>query len=571
MIFKPARFQIVLLVCFFTFFAHAQDDDIGTEVINVVRPYTPSVSDAFKIKETPSLSDSVTTQKKEVEYSIFSVPVASTFTPAKGKATTVERKRPEKVFDNYATLGFGNYTSVLGEFYSNFEISREDNVDVFFKHNSSQGGIEDVVLDDKFYNSSLDVNYTSRQRDMSYNLGVGLLHQLYNWYGIAPQNLFYADQAEETGVDHSYFGLAAKGNVTFDDMIFSEGDIMVRYFGDSYSSSEINARVQPKFVFDLGGQDVGLNVDVNYLNGSFDRSYSDPNIDIQHSYLNTGAHPYIRFQNEDFSINLGAKVVYGMDMENSESDFFIYPKVNASLKLVDEYVTVYAGADGDLLQNTYYDFTQENPFVSPTLLIAPTDMQYEGFGGIKGKFTNTISYNLRGSYKNEIAKPLFTSNPFLNPVFNPSPEGYQFGNSFGVTYDDVTTLEVFGEIQAEITTHVTLGVNASYFNYTNDMLPEAFNLPDLKASAFLNAAFSEKIFGGMSLFYVGERTDFFDTTVRTLDGYFDANIHVGYNINDQLTIFAKGSNLLSDNYEKWLNTPVQGIQALAGATYKFDW
>ncbi|MEX2349502.1 MAG: TonB-dependent receptor [Flavobacteriaceae bacterium] len=570
MIFKTARFQIVLLVCFFTFVAHAQDDDIGTEVINVVRPYTPSVSDAFKIKETPSLSDSVTTQKKEVSYTIFSVPVASTFTPAKGKATTVERKRPEKVFGNYATLGFGNYTSVLGEFYTNFEISREDNVDFFFKHNSSQGGIEDVVLDDKFYNSSLDVNYTSRQRDMSYNLGVGLLHQLYNWYGIAPENLFYAEQADDTGVDHSYFGASAKGNVTFDDMIFSEGDIMVRYFGDSYSSSEINARVQPKFVFDLGGQDVGLNFDVNYLSGSFDRTYSDPNIDIQHSYLNSGVHPYIRFQNEDFSINLGAKVVYGMDMENSDGDFFIYPKLNASLKLVDEFVTVYAGVDGDLVQNTYYDFTQENPFLSPTLAIAPTDLQYEGFGGVKGKFTNTISYNLRGSYKNEIGKPLFTTNENLISM-TASPEGYHFGNSFRVEYDDVTTLEVFGEIQAEITTNITLGLNASYFNYTTDLSEEAFNLPDLKASGFLNAAFSEKIFGGLSLFYVGERNDSFDGSVRTLDGYFDANVHVGYNINDQLTIFAKGSNLLSDNYEKWLNTPVQGIQALAGATYKFDW
>ncbi len=571
MIFKTARFQAVLLVSFFTLFAHAQDDDLGTEVINVVRPYTPSVSDAFKIEETPSLTDSVTTQKKQVDYSIFSVPVASTFTPAKGKATTVERKRPEKIFGNYATLGLGNYSSALGEFYSNFEISREDNVDFFFKHNSSQGGIEDVVLDDKFYNSSLDVNYTSRQRDMSYNLGLGLLHQLYNWYGLAPEYMAFAELADETGVNHSYIGVAAKGNLTFDDMIFSEGDVMVRYFGDSYSSSEINAQVQPKFTFDLGGQDVGLNFDVNYLNGSFDRTYFDPNIGIQHSYLNSGAHPYVRFQNDDFSINLGAKVVYGMDMENSESDFFIYPKVEASLKLVDEFVTLYAGVDGDLIQNTYYDFTQENPFLSPTLTIAPTDKQYEGFGGIKGKFTNTISYNLKGSYKNEIAKPLFVSNPLVNISLEPSPEGYQFGNSFGVEYDDVTTLEVFGEIQAEITANVTLGLNASYFNYTTDVLPEAFNLPELKASAFLNAAFSDKVFGGFSLFYVGERKDLFDSNVRTLDGYLDANIHLGYNINSQFTIFAKGSNLLGETYEKWLNTPVLGIQVLAGATYKFDW
>ena len=62
----------------------AQDDELGTETVTVVRSYTPTVSDAYKIKSLPDLNDSIVTQKKPVQYSIFSVPVASTFTPAKG-------------------------------------------------------------------------------------------------------------------------------------------------------------------------------------------------------------------------------------------------------------------------------------------------------------------------------------------------------------------------------------------------------------------------------------------------------------------------------------------------------
>ena len=74
--------------------ASAQDqDDLGTEVVNIVKPYTPTISDAFKVKETPMLNDSISTTKKKVSYSIFSVPVASTFTPAKGKAAKVEKAR----------------------------------------------------------------------------------------------------------------------------------------------------------------------------------------------------------------------------------------------------------------------------------------------------------------------------------------------------------------------------------------------------------------------------------------------------------------------------------------------
>ena len=68
-----------------------EEDNIGTETVTVVKPYSPTVSDAFKIKSSPSLNDSIMLQKKKINYSIFSVPVASTFTPAKGKASGVEK------------------------------------------------------------------------------------------------------------------------------------------------------------------------------------------------------------------------------------------------------------------------------------------------------------------------------------------------------------------------------------------------------------------------------------------------------------------------------------------------
>jgi hypothetical protein len=46
---------IVLLGTQITF-AQKKDENIGTEVVNVVKPYTPTISDAFKVKETPIFS-----------------------------------------------------------------------------------------------------------------------------------------------------------------------------------------------------------------------------------------------------------------------------------------------------------------------------------------------------------------------------------------------------------------------------------------------------------------------------------------------------------------------------------
>ncbi len=58
--------------------------------------------------------------------------------------------------------------------------------------------------------------------------------------------------------------------------------------------------------------------------------------------------------------------------------------------------------------------------------------------------------------------------------------------------------------------------------------------------------------------------------VVTLDSYFDANVNVGYHINDRFSVYARGNNLAGNNYNRWQNYPVQGIQVLGGATYKFD-
>ncbi|MBT0608850.1 TonB-dependent receptor [Aequorivita echinoideorum] len=575
---KRIVFISIIAISMFNFSLFSQEKELGTEVVNIVKPYTPTISDAFKVKETPNLNDSITTQKKEVKYSIFSVPVASTFTPAKGTATNVEKAKPIKLYDNYATLGFGNYTSVLGELYSNFEISRTDNAGFFFRHNSSQGDIDGVRLDNKYYDTSLDGNYTSRQKDATYKLDAGVEHQVFNWYGLPEDYLNFTDEMV-AGIDpqQTYLSGHAGGSIAIDDSFFEKASVNIRYLGDSFSSSEFNAILKPELSFPLETLTLKIDGDIDYLSGSFERNYENTS-EINYSFLNVGISPSVIFVNNDLTFSLGVSGFVSLDSENSETDFSLYPNINASYRLVDEILIVYAGAEGGLQQNTFYNFKEENPFVSPTLAIAPTKNLYEGFGGIKGKLSNSVGYNLRAAYGKDENRVLFQANPLK--VILPDFKGYENGNSFNVVYDDVNTLSVFGELQVAVSDKFSLGINANYFNYSTDLQAQAWNLPDLKASVFSNFNITEQLYGGASLFFVGERNDlvFSNDPVLsgtnfevTLDAYLDANVHFGYRFTERLSIFVKGSNLLSDNYEKWLNYPVQGIQGLAGATYKFDW
>jgi len=570
---------ITFMFLLVSFSNYAQEDnDLGTEVVNVVKPYTPTISDAFKVKETPSLNDSINTNKKDVKYSIFSVPVASTFIPAKGKATDLQKERAVKLYDNYATLGFGNYTSVLAEFYTNFQISRTDNFGLFLRHNSSQGGIDNIRLDDKYYDTRLDGNYTSIQRDMSFSLQAGIEHQVFNWYGF--DGLFALtedDFVNEQDVQQTYFSGYVGGDISLDDSFFEGGSATIRYLGDAYSSSEFNLKVAPKFSFPLTDFTLKIEGDIDYLMGTFKpNDYSV--LDIKYSYLNLGINPSINYVNDDLTLSLGVGAYVSLDSENSETDFFLYPKINASYRLVDELLIAYGGVEGTLKQNSFYSFKEENPYIAPGVSIAPTSELYKGFVGLKGKLSNSVAYNVRASYGKEDNKALFRSIPpggFPNTF-----EDFSYGNFFVTRYDDINTLSVFGELQVKVSDNFSFGLNGTFYSYNTDNELEAWNLPQYEASVFSDFSITEKFYGGVSIFFVGERKDllidafeFFNTeaSIVSLDSYIDANVHLGYKHNERLSFFVKGINLLGDDYQKWLNYPVLGIQAILGATYKFDW
>ncbi|WP_109299906.1 TonB-dependent receptor [Aquimarina sp. AU474] len=554
-----------------------ENETLETERVVIVKAYTPTISDAFKVKSTPVLNDSITQQKKQIRYSIFSVPVASTYTPAKGRAANIDRPKPIKIYDNYATLGFGNFTSVLAEFYSNFQINRSDNIGVYLHHNSSQGGIEDVQLDDKFYNTSLDFNYTSRNRDYTYGIEIGAEHQLYNWYGLPETPGFTPEEISAIDPQQNYYGAKLGGKLQFDDLYFKRATLKYRFFGDALSSIEHHVVTKPTFEFEVGNSLITTNFIVDYLNGNFERDI-DQALQTPNNYgiLNLGVNPSLVILRDNLTVNLGAAIYYSIDTENTDNDFFVYPKVTASYRLADDHVIAYGGLEGELHQNTYRDAVLQNPFVSPTLIIEPTNALYDAYFGLKGKISDVVSYNFRGSYLSEDEKPLFVNNTrAVIPL-----QGYDNGNSFSYRYDDVITISGYGELNFEINKKFKLGATAEYFNYESEDEQEAWNLPELKASVLLDYQINKQWFLGAQLFYVGERKDINNAIVAlpsspvptiTLDSYFDANVNVGYRLNDQLSFFVKGNNLAGENYERWVNFPVQDIQILGGVTYKFDY
>ena len=576
-------FTLVLIVQFS--FAQKKDakkdENIGTEVVNVVKPYTPTISDAFKVSETPVLDDAENNKKEIIKYNIFSFPVASTFTPSKGKAEGVEKEKQAKLFNNYATIGGGNYGALNAELFVNQELGANDYVGGMFRHLSSQGGIKDVELDDSFYDTSIDLTYGIREKGLSWNLDLGYQNQIYNWYGLPDgfeTTLTPNDRATLIlGINPQqvYNNIYVGSKIELNESIVKGASVKFNHFSDAFGSSENRFYAKPSFELNISDKLVKTNVIVDYVNGNFEKNYSNTN-SIKYGFANFGIAPSFVMNEDDWTVNIGVGLFYSLDLENDKNKFLVYPQINASLNVVDDLMIFYVGAEGNLEQNTYSDFVNQNHFLSPTLDIKPTDKQYDVFAGLKGKLTNTVSYNLRASYVNERNRALFKSNNYNEDNTN---ENYAFGNSLQVVYDDMKTVSFYGELKADISEDVTFGVDGTFSSYTNDIRSEAWNLPAVTLNANVDFNITEKWYAGAKVFFVGERKDQkLNTDIVyvvapspiTLESYFDVNAHVGFKYNDQLTAFLRANNIANQAYQKWLDYPVQGFQVVLGANYKFD-
>lgn len=566
---------------------YAQDKNteaskLGTEVVNVVRAYDATISDAFKVRTTANNDDETTGNKKDVIYTISSFPVASTFVPEKGKAAEVERTSRLKSFNNYALFSAGNYTNLNGEVFLSQHLNKNSFLAGYASHFSSQGGIKNLLLDDNFSNTKGGLVYGGQLKNFGWTVEAGARYQLSNYYGLPTKQIDF-NQGDISGIDESqhYKNVFVNGALEFRNSPFTGLDFRYDYFWDDFGTVENRFKIRPnvKTALDFGELNVGVVVD--YVGTSYKNSFIGES--TKYNHLNLGAQPSLTFRDDNYSVQVGVGVFFnnGELAGRSENNFYIYPQVKASYDLVPGLLVTYAGIEGGVQQNSFQQFSEENPFISPDILITPTDKKYDIYLGLKGKLDNNISYNIKGSYKREKDKAMFLHNEY---TLNRSRIPYMFGNSFGVQYGDVKTLNLFGELRFDFEENVSIGVHGEYNNYNTNSL-EAWNLPKVKAGADFKFDFTEQWFAGVDVFYVGKRKDVFvidstgligdyntweDPSVVELKDYVDLNMKVGYRPTKNWTLFLKANNLFNQKYNQWDNFKVQGVQIMGGAMYKFD-
>lgn len=560
-------------------------DTVKTEVVEVVTKYNPKIADAKKIKKNPTIKIFEKTKKKKLEYTIFSAPVASTFVPKSGVVKGIDVGVKERIYKNYLAVGYGNYGTPFVETFLHHSTRFENEFGFSAKYLASEENTRNSVLNSTFSNLNAGVFYKQENRYFDWKASLNSERNQYNWYGL-PENVYSERTINLIQEEQTYNYFEALGEFNFKDSYIDYGKISASYFTDIFESREILAKFDSKLDFPLAFinnklDDISVKTSVEYLNGEFKNSYKDET-PVKYGTVTIRLNPEYKGSYLGFAFKAGFKTFVSLDSENDATNVFLFPDLLLQRPIIKEYLNIYGGFSGDLHTNTYKSFTEENPYVSPTLFITQTLEKLHWFFGFNGKATNDISFNVKMSAKNEEDKPLFLRNisksDGLTVVVNNSLlKGYEYGNSFSVYYDDVKTTSVFAEIQYNLSKRINISTQVQLDNYTITNALTEWNLPTLQAS--LTAEYkNDKWYATTNTFYVNERTDGlyngeFPSSfkgIQTIDSFIDVNLNGGYHFNDKFSAFIKLNNVLNTRYQRFANFDTQGFQALAGITYKFD-
>ena len=578
---------VILIACFSAKAQEKKKDTIvETEIVNVITKYNPKIANANKIKNNPIIRLLKKSDKKKLKYTIYSAPVASTFIPKTGVLKGVNVGVKERIYNNYLATGYGNFASPYAELFI-YKSTRFDNeFGLHAKYSGSEENVRNTVLNSNFLNFNAATFFKQKTRYFDWKVSLDAEKNNYNWYGLPQDKVFTETVISAIDEEQSYTYLKLAGDFKFHDSYIDFGKISVAYFTDAFKTSEILANFEAKLNFPLDFlsnnlNEISINSGIELLSGTFKNSYDNAGA-IKYNLITAKLIPEYRMEYLGFSLKASLKTFLSLDLENDNTKFFIFPDLFVQTSLLKKYVTAYSGYTGNLKTNTYKEFTAENPFVSPSLLIKQTEESSNLFIGLKGNITRKLSYNVKVSAKKEENKPLFLRNnskSYGTTSFSNDRglKGYEYGNSFNIYYDDVSSTSIFTEVEYIFDENLTFSSQVQYDNYTTTDALENWNLPSLQSS--FSAKYKvEKWYATANIYHVDERTDAlynaqFPSSIKgieTLNSFIDVNLNGGYHFNDRFSAFLRLNNILNTEYQRFANFNTQGFQVLGGITYKFD-
>jgi len=340
--------------------------------------------------------------------------------------------------------------------------------------------------------------------------------------------------------------------------------------------SETNASMDFDFHkgFDLTDvldyQDIGIDGKLTYF-GNKESVNSSTDVFIN-------AAPYFKAKYGVFAFKVALSFSY---LDTDESSFHFYPVLDLAVTAIPDALVIYAGLDGNIQKNSFLNLTTENPWFT-AYGIPDTNLRWQNnkiivFGGFRGNIAKKLAYNLEVRWQkfedmaffvNKVV--LMAAPPSLTNMIRPL-------NKFTVLFDNGSLFTFKGELSYAANKQLKVWFSGRYNAYSLDSLSSPYHKPISEIKFGASYLFINKLNVWSELYYYGKRSarDATSTALGVtyadieLSSFIDINLGADYALSDKFSVFLSVTNLLNNNYDRFYNYPVQGINVMAGVALKF--
>ncbi len=545
--------------------------------VSVVRPYSPSVVNAVKTRLMPKLDDSVHAQTY-FDYYIQPARINPQLRVRGIEAAEFRPEGKENLKPSIVTLGLGNYWTPMGKLSIHTLSNPKTSLGVDMSHLSSQGFMK-MADERKTYAGYAynDVKFCGQQylKNSTFTSDFYFNEDHHFLYGYSTDSL-----NDGTPVTPLNLRMTQRDSVPVQRFVILGSRLSLQ--SDRESRQGWQYRIDGQYDFLISGRDsLRLGQDTipdtkemeheGQLDFALSKSWDKISVGgeigadyVYRTYLPDSlnyvvayADPWIGFNWRYIKLTAGPKVAMGRNAEK----FFIYPRVKLEFNITDLLVP-YVGLNGYYENHTLRSVSRENPYMVDNQLLKPTHHRFIAYGGLRGRFSPMVAFNLAVSWEDADSLLFFVPDR-ANPKLN----------TFNVVYDNGSILQMGGEISLRQSDNLSYILKGNYYQYDLDTLAAPWHKPAWDLNFTARYAWKKKLMVKTELFLLGKsRVPDPDPAISApmeLDGLVDINLAAEYRILTWLSVFAQVNNLVSDKYYIWQNYPMQGINFLAGLSCIF--
>jgi hypothetical protein len=548
---------LLLALCTLAFFSAKGQDDKLTKEVQVVRPYEPSISDAFKLNLMPRIEDTLKLTPT-FTYSLALRPVTTEFPVNPIPAAKMVSDPLLPAYNGYVKFGFGNYTSPLAELYYGNERSKNYSYGGWLKHHSSFGNVKLINGDkvDAPYSQTSFNAFGKRIFDksvLSVNAGYSLHNYRYYAYDpiltTIPLPIPNADKQQQQLVQ---FGAAYKSTHSDSTHINYQFTSGFDNFSDDYGNTQNSFRVKA---------DVNKYFKKEMVGGTIEFVSHMKNKTLDSANNNTFRFaPWVGAYDKQWRVKAGINV--NIDANSSGTKGYFYPIAAASYNIVSNYVIPYFEFSGFLKQNDYASITSENPWVREGIDVWNTSHKLIITGGVKGNLSARTAYSFGGAFS------LIDSMYFF--VNLPDATNSYLQNKFDVVYDNIQRKRFFGEFSTSPLINANLYLKVEYNIYDLSNIDKPWHLPGFVGRIGATYSIKDKIIVKASVYLEGNRwVRGLNGNAIEINGLTDINLGLEYRYNRKAGAFIDFNNLTGNKHQLWHLYPMHRFNMKAGISFAF--